>query len=195
MPYKEERALLMRMVISLSNEIFNYLRASPFAFPLTSSIMKRKLYTLFLCLGLSMGVLAIAQQVQATLGESVDSVASDQKALKAVKRATTVRNAYTVHEFALDGTFVREYVSPSGIVFGIAWNGLTYPDLTRLLGSYADEYQTALRQTPRKPGLSRYQAVKTGRIVVEKWGHMRNLQGRAYAPALIPPGVSLDEIK
>jgi len=185
----------MRMVISLSNEIFNYLRASPFAFPLTSSIMKRKLYTLFLCLGLSMGVLAIAQQVQATLGESVDSVASDQKALKAVKRATTVRNAYTVHEFALDGTFVREYVSPSGIVFGIAWNGLTYPDLTRLLGSYADEYQTALRQTPRKPGLSRYQAVKTGRIVVEKWGHMRNLQGRAYAPALIPPGVSLDEIK
>jgi Protein of unknown function (DUF2844) len=159
-----------------------------------ASIMKRKLYTMFLCLGLSMGVLAIAQQVGATLGESVDSVESDRKALSAVKGATTVRNGYTVQEFALDGTFVREYLSPSGIVFGIAWNGLTYPDLTPLLGSYASEYQEALRQTPRKPGLRRHQTVKTDRIVVQKWGHMRNLQGRAYAPALIPPGVSIDEI-
>jgi len=157
--------------------------------------MKRKLYTLFLFLGLSMGVLAIAQQVGATLGEFVDSVESDRKALSGVKRATTVRNGYTVQEFALDGTFVREYLSSSGIVFGIAWNGLTYPDLTPLLGSYAGEYQTALRQTPRKPGLRRDQVVKTDRVVVERWGHMRNLQGRAYAPALIPPGVSLDEIK
>ena len=157
--------------------------------------MRRKLYTLFLFLGLSMGVLAIAQQVGATLGESVDSVESDRKALSGVKRATTVRNGYTVQEFALDGTFVREYLSSSGIVFGIAWNGLTYPDLTPLLGSYAGEYQTALRQTPRKPGLRRDQVVKTDRVVVERWGHMRNLQGRAYAPALIPPGVSLDEIK
>jgi len=157
--------------------------------------MERKLYTLFLFLGLSMGVLAIAQQVGATLGEFVDSVESDRKALSGVKRATTVRNGYTVQEFALDGTFVREYLSSSGIVFGIAWNGLTYPDLTPLLGSYAGEYQTALRQTPRKPGLRRDQVVKTDRVVVERWGHMRNLQGRAYAPALIPPGVSLDEIK
>jgi hypothetical protein len=157
--------------------------------------MKRKLYALFLYLGLSMAALAMAEQAQATLGESADSVASDRKALSAVQRATTARNGYTVHEFALDGTFVREYVSPSGIVFGIAWNGLTYPDLTPLLGSYASEYQAALRQTPRRPGLRRYQTVKTDRIVVQKWGHMRNLQGRAYAPALIPPGVSIDEIK
>ena len=30
MPYKGERPLLMRKVISLSSEIFNYLRMSPF---------------------------------------------------------------------------------------------------------------------------------------------------------------------
>ena len=159
------------------------------------NIMKRRLCIIFLCLGLSAALLAIAQPTQAALGESVDSVASDQKSLSAVKRATTVRNGYTVHEFALDGTVVREYVSSSGIVFGIAWNGLTYPDLTPLLGSYAGEYQAALRQTPRRPGYRRYQIVKTDRIVVEKWGHMRNLKGRAYAPGLIPPGVSIDEIK
>jgi hypothetical protein len=46
----------------------------------------------------------------------------------------------------------------------------------------------------RQPG-RRHVTVKTDGVVVEKWGHMRNLQGRAYAPALIPQGVSVDEIK
>jgi len=47
----------------------------------------------------------------------------------------------------------------------------------------------------RKPGLRRHFVVRTDRVVVEKWGHVRNLQGRAYPPALIPLGVSVDEIK
>ena len=168
---------------------------SPNTFGKKCNIVKRKLWIIFLCLGLSAALLAIAQQAKATLGESVDSVESDRKAFSAVKHATTVRNGYSIHELALDGTFVREYVSPSGIVFGIAWNGMTYPDLTPLLGAYASEYQTAQRQTPRSPGHRHYQMVKADRVVVEKWGHMRNLKGRAYVPALIPPGVSIDEIK
>jgi len=156
--------------------------------------MKIRLYAFFLSLGLSVAIFATVQQAQATLGESVDSITLDRKALSAVRRATKVRNGYTVHEIAFDSTVVREYVSPSGIVFGIAWNGLIHPDLTQLLGAYAGEYREALRQTPRQPGRRRLQ-VKTNRVVVEKWGHMRNLQGRAYAPDLIPPGVNIDEIK
>ena len=157
--------------------------------------MKRKPCILILCLGLSMALLAITQQTRATLGESADSVTTDQNALSALKSATTVRHGYGVHEFTLDGTVIREYVSPSGIVFGIAWNGLTHPDLTPLLGSYAGEYEATLREAPRRPGLTRHGVLRTDRLVVEKWGHMRNLQGRAYAPALIPPGVSSDEIR
>ena len=157
--------------------------------------MKRKLYLLFLYLALSVAVLAVARQARAGLGETLDSVATDRQTLSAVQRATTAYNGYTVHEFSSDATTVREYVSPSGIVFGIAWNGLTYPDLTPLLGSYHDEYQQALRQETRKPGIRRYHAVRTDGVVVEKWGNLRDLRGRAYAPALIPPGVSVDEIK
>ena len=160
-----------------------------------AELMKRKFCNLGLCLGLAMAILANEQQTQATLGEFEDSVAADQKALSAVKPATTVRQGYTIHEFTTDGTVVREYVSPSGIVFGIAWNGLTHPDLKPLLGSYAGEYEAALKRTPPKPGISRSARVETDRVVVEKWGQMRNLQGRAYAPDLIPPGVSADEIR
>jgi len=134
------------------------------------------------------------RQVQATLGEFAASVESDRKALSAVQSSGEVRDGYTIQGVISDSTVVREYVSSSGVVFGIAWNGLTHPDLNQLLGSYAAEYREALQQTARKPGYRRLQ-VKTDRIIVEKWGHMRNLRGRAYVPALIPPGVSVDEIK
>jgi Protein of unknown function (DUF2844) len=156
--------------------------------------MKRRLYSLFLGLWFLAAAFATVPGVQATLGESADSVDLDRKALSAVRRVTTVRNGYTVYVIGSDSAVIREYVSSSGVVFGIAWNGMLHPDLTQLLGSYAGEYQEAVQKTPRKPGQRRLQ-VKTDRVVVQKWGHMRNLQGRAYAPALIPPGVNIDEIK
>ena len=156
--------------------------------------MKQRIHFLFVALVLWVVILATAQRVQAALGESVDSVESDRKALSAVRGAVTVHNEYAVHQVDSDSVLVREYVSASGVVFAVAWNGLVHPDLTQLLGSYAGEYEKGLEQTPRELG-SRRLRVKTNQIVVEEWGHMRNLQGRAYVPALIPPGVSADEIK
>jgi hypothetical protein len=97
-------------------------------------------------------------------------------------------------EFKSEANVVREYISPSGVVFAIAWNGLSNPDLTTLLGTYIGEYQKALRNATSQKG-KRYIQVKTNRIIVEKWGHMRNVQGRAYIQALIPSGVSINEIK
>jgi hypothetical protein len=157
-------------------------------------IMKRTISVLFLSVCLSAAAFGTAERALAVLGGSVDSVESDRKAMSAVRSATTVSSAYTVHEIVSDATTVREYVSSDGIVFGVAWNGLVYPDLTQLLGPYADEYQKAMGQASRKPG-RRHAQVKTDRVIVEKWGHMRNLQGRAYAPGLVPQGVSVDEIK
>jgi hypothetical protein len=156
--------------------------------------MKRRLYTLFFGLGFSMAIFATAQRTEATLGESAGTVETDRKALSAVRGATTAHKSYTVYEINSSSTVVREYVSPTGVIFGIAWKGLVYPDLGPLLGSYASEYLEALRQTPRQYG-RRSLKVKTDRVVVEKWGHMRDLQGRAYVPDLIPAGVSIDEIR
>ncbi|MBJ6727385.1 DUF2844 domain-containing protein [Geomesophilobacter sediminis] len=140
------------------------------------------------------GALLLPAIAGATLGGSVDSIKSDRKALSAAHRATTSGPGYTVEEIAYDGTTVREFVSPAGIVFGIAWVGYLHPDLTQLLGSYAGEYSTALKQGKRVRGLKR-QRVTTDNVVVEKWGHMRALQGRAYAPALVPSGVNIDAIR
>jgi Protein of unknown function (DUF2844) len=160
--------------------------------------MKKRLLLLFFCFELLMVVFPGPQKARAALGESVDSIESDRKIVSAERVTSKVTSTayanYTVYELNYDGTSVREYVSTSGIVFGIAWNGLIHPDLTPLLGSYAGEYQEALAQTVRKYG-ERHLQVKAARVIVQKWGHMRNLQGRAYAPELIPAGVTVDEIR
>ena len=156
--------------------------------------MRRKFYTLFLGLIVSAVISTAAHVADAALGESADSIASDRMSLSAVRGAAKVLGNYTIQTIESDSATVREYISPSGLIFGVAWNGLIHPDLTQLLGSYAGEYQKVLRQTQHKAG-RRSIRVKTGHIVVEKWGHMRNLQGRAYVPALIPQGVAVDEIK
>ncbi|HUN54135.1 MAG TPA: DUF2844 domain-containing protein [Smithella sp.] len=153
----------------------------------------RKLSSLLLCFSLALIVLFVGQ-AYATLGESTDSIATNRKALSAVRSTTITSSKYTVHVFQSETMTVREYVSPSGVVFGIAWNGLTHPDLTPLLGSYASEYQKAASHIKRQPG-RKFVKVESDNVIVEKWGHMRNLQGRAYAPALMPQGVSNDEIK
>lgn len=157
--------------------------------------MKEKAYILGACLGLMLvTVFTIVPRAGATLGGAADSVTTDRKALSAVRRTTTVGPGYTVQEITSDATTVREYVSRDGIVFAIAWNGLIHPDLTILLGSYAGEYRQATQKTPRQMG-QRRREVRGNRVIVEKWGHMRNLQGRAYVPALVPSGVTIDEIK
>lgn len=154
--------------------------------------MKRK-WIISGCLVI-VAALASSRWAHAALGGSADSITADRKALQAVHRATTPRNEYTVVEVVSDATAVREYLSPSGVVFGIAWNGYVHPDLAQLLGSYWNEYSAALRKAAHVFGRKR-QLLETDNIVVEKWGHMRNLQGRAFVPGLVPAGVSVDEIK
>ncbi|MGP8154054.1 MAG: DUF2844 domain-containing protein [Smithella sp.] len=153
----------------------------------------RKLSGLLIGFSLALTLL-VAQQAYATLGESADSITADKKALSAVQSSVRASSKYMIYEIQSKANTVREYVSPSGIVFGIAWNGLTYPDLTLLLGSYASEHQKAASNVKRQPG-RRFIKIKSDNVVVEKWGHMRNLQGRAYAPSLIPQGVNVNEIK
>jgi hypothetical protein len=135
-----------------------------------------------------------AQDAWAVLGEQAISIEADRNRLGGVKRQSLTSNLYSVHEIQSGGVTVREYVSSSGLVFGLAWNGRVHPELGALLGSYKAEYQDGLKASPRKKG-QRAHAVRGARVVVEKWGHMRNLKGRAYDPALLPAGVKADEIK
>ena len=152
----------------------------------------RLLHALFTCPAFLL--LFFTGTARATLGEPASSLESNRAALKAVHKSTTTHGVYTIHEDTSDGTRIRQYISSSGVVFAVAWNGVSHPDLASLLGNYNDDYRQVLRSTPRKPG-KRHVQLRGSRVVVEKWGHMRNLQGRAYAPSLLPSAVNIDEIR
>ena len=146
-----------------------------------------------MCLGLSL-VSLVPGRARATLGGTLDSVESDRRTFLAAGRVTTDRGKFTVHEFSTGASTIREYVGSDGIVFAITWTGSRSPDLATLLGSYTDQYNEARANTARRPG-ARNSSIKADDVIVEKWGQVGNLQGRAYAPTLIPNGVSINEIQ
>ncbi len=137
--------------------------------------------------------LAACGRASAALGEPADSVAEDQQALKATRRAAKPGASYTVERLETKAHTVREYVTPSGTVFAVAWEGVSRPDLTVVLGAYAEPYLRAVEKAGRSGRRSR--RVETGGAVVETWGHQRALHGRAYVPSLLPPGVTADDVK
>ena len=130
-------------------------------------------------------VLAVVlpRQAMATLGEGADSITKDRKAMSSVKATATRRPNYSIEEITSDSTLVREYLTPSGTVFALAWNGLIHPDLTTLLGSYAGEYKDAKLRTLKRHG-QHHLKVRASRVIVETWGHMRKTVGSCRARAL-----------
>src|SRR5262252_3454932 len=84
--------------------------------------------------------------VEAALGGDAATVQTDRVQMKGALLRITSTETFTVHEMrSPSGPTVREYLSPAGKVFGVAWDGPTTPDLQQLLGSYYDEYQRAAR--------------------------------------------------
>ena len=129
----------------------------------------------------------------AVLGQSVASVRSDQEHLKGQLRSTALEG-YSVQQInSADGTVIKEFVSPSGMVFGISWEGPTMPDLAPLLGTtYFAQFQQSPRSAVRRRGPI---TVRTDQLVVESGGHMRDFHGRAYVTSLLPGNLSAEVIK
>jgi hypothetical protein len=134
---------------------------------------------------------AFAASAAASLGGDESTVASDNAILEGSVRVARVQR-YVVHEIAApSGTVVREFVSPAGKVFAVAWSGPTMPDLRQVLGPYFDTYVAAVAQRKAKGPVN---VVLPG-LVVQSSGHMRAFSGKAYLPDAVPAGVASEEIK
>jgi hypothetical protein len=129
----------------------------------------------------------------AALGDNENSIQADQAQMRASVRIT--RNpAYDVHELqAPTGHTIREYVSPSGTVFGVAWQGPSKPDLRQLLGAHFDEFVQASEQMQRH-GHGPL-VIELPDLVVVSAGHMRAFSGKAYLPQVLPTGTRADDIQ
>jgi hypothetical protein len=128
----------------------------------------------------------------AALGDDVSSVDSDLRVLGGERRIIS-NPGYSLHQItAANGGTVKEFVSPTGKVFGVSWQGNSVPDLQQLLGSYMTEVQTAERkQTVRRRSV----LIQTDDLVFFNVGHLRSFQGHAYVPSLVPSNVTPEVVK
>ena len=131
----------------------------------------------------------------ASLGGDVASVEADRAKMQATLE-TTDRNLYSIHEIHVpNNVVVREFVSQSGGVFAVAWQGAARPDLRQLLGTYFDSFSKA-SQAKKAQRVGRGPLViEQAGLVVEMSGHARSFLGRAYDPRTVPAGVSAAEIR
>jgi|ERR1700722_1972786 len=145
--------------------------------------------------GILAATFAFCFSAYASLGGDMTSVRDDQAKLQGTLR-TTSKDSYDVHEIqATSGIVVREYVSHSGAVFGVAWQGRTHPDLRQVLGASYDQYAKAVQaQRTQRHGHGPLLIQEPG-LVVQTGGHMGALTGTAYLPQSVPAGVRPEDIQ
>jgi len=137
----------------------------------------------------ALAMLVLPLPAPAALGGKAASVQADQLHMNGTLRTAAV-GQYTQYEIQLpSGTLVREYVSSAGVVFAIAWEGPSLPDLRQVLGAYFAQYVEAAGTPGSGPRI-----IQQPGFVMHSGGHMRAFFGKAFIPQLLPQGVSPDDI-
>lgn len=161
-----------------------------------SAFGPRSLFALFL--------LMLPLPTWAVLGDNAASVLSDQTRMKGTLHSVDNR-VYVLHEITLSsGDKIREYVTPGGAVFAVAWDSQIPPDFQQLLGPYYQQTQQAAAeqkaaaqqsdpQAPRRRGAP--MVIETPNLVFHQGGRPRSFHGQAYIPQLIPAGVTASDIR
>jgi hypothetical protein len=148
-------------------------------------------------------LLTLPLPMWATLGDNAASVLTDQARMKGTVRSVD-NQTYVMHEItATSGAKVREFVTPGGAVFGVAWEGQQPPDLQQLLGPYYQQARQARQAQLQDQNASQNAprahrapvAIQTPGLVLYEGGHVRSFHGAAYIPQLIPPGVQASDIR
>ncbi|WP_035057465.1 DUF2844 domain-containing protein [Andreprevotia chitinilytica] len=144
-------------------------------------------------LGLALLLCASCLPCWATLGQQASPVQGSARVLSSAGSTATGSAApYSVQETQTSsGQIIREYLSSTGVVFAVTWQGPTRPDMQQLLGSYFPSFANA-NQLPHRRGPVRLQ--QSG-LVLQSGGHMGALSGRAYVPQLVPQGVDPETLR
>ena len=141
-------------------------------------------------------LLIIPRPASASLGADVSSIDADRIRMQGALLRISRAEAFTVHEVqSATGTAIRQYVSPSGTVFAVAWTGPFQPDLRQLFGTYFDRFQQASAAAHRAHRGRGPLTIDDGEISVQIVGHPRNFSGVAIVKRLAPASVRADRIR
>jgi hypothetical protein len=137
-------------------------------------------------------LLAYAGASHAALGGAPEQFATEGATI-ASRVSAAGPNYHTRDTTLASGTQVREYVSDSGVVFAVTWDGPMLPDLKALLGKYFETMVAESARTP-KAGRSRID-VNDPEVVINSGGHMRAFEGSAWVPGEFPAGFTAADVR
>jgi hypothetical protein len=147
-------------------------------------------------LAMALVIVALPVSALAALGGNAASVDADRVRMQGALLRIVRVDTYTLHEVqSSSGTTIREYVSSSGTVFAVAWQGPWLPNLRQILGPYFDQYQLAVQMAQGGRRARGVLTISQPDLVVQMSGHPRAFAGRAYVPRLTPLGVQADVIR
>ena len=106
--------------------------------------------------------------------------------LQALERQLAAAGAHVAALRDGRGNQVHVYTDRAGRVFGLAWQGVSQPNLRTMLGAYFAAYRQAAARPHRRGPLE----VTVDGLVVDLGGHPRDLRGRAYLKQAIPGGLT-----
>jgi hypothetical protein len=140
-------------------------------------------------------ILGAAFPAWASLGGDAVSIQADQIQMQG-SRTTKAADSYTVHEIqAATGTVVREYLSPEGKVFAVAWTGPRLPDLRQLFGEYFEPYRATVQSRSGMRMARKPIVIDQPGLAIRIGGHIGAFSGRAYIPGMLPSGVRAEDIQ
>ena len=141
-------------------------------------------------------ILCVGTPAFAALGGDVTSIDADRVHAKGALMRITQADRYAMHEIrSAAGTSIREYVSSSGKVFAVVWQGPYLPDFQQLFGAYFSQYQAASERARRARRGRGPLSFQDGDLVVQMGGHQRSFSGVAYVTSLMPAGVDASVIQ
>jgi hypothetical protein len=150
----------------------------------------RSLTATSLALVLSLG---LAGSANATLGGDVASVKANQEHLGASRQIAKLISGERHDLVLVSGTVVHEYVSATGAVYAVTWQGPRIPDLRELLGPSFAQLEGG---NVHRNGIHRM-SLSSSDLEIRSMGRRGGFAGRAWIPSLVPAGVhpeaSLDE--
>ncbi|MBP0594240.1 DUF2844 domain-containing protein [Paraburkholderia sp. LEh10] len=133
----------------------------------------------------------VTGNAHAELGGTMAAPQADVGSTRRVLPGSAVRVRTAVDA---GGTTINEYATSNGLIFAYGWQGPTMPDLTQLLGPYAERYRTKAAAQLDALGQLHASRVEQPDVIVETGGQMRSYVGRAWLPAAVPAGVSLSDL-
>jgi hypothetical protein len=128
----------------------------------------------------------------AALGNNIASVDADAQAFRG-EHVMVAKTGYNLHQITMaDGSVVKEFVSPAGTVFAVAWRGHFIPNLQQLLGAYVTNLQQGQRTRviPRR-GIT----IQGNDFVFTSFGLNRSFRGRAWVPSLVPANLTMEVVQ